>query len=244
MGKAAAATGLSRLAVVRPRRLYEQIAQQIEELIHAGTFKRGARLPAERELADQIGVSRPSIREALIALEAAGLIETRVGDGTYVRQESGLKQVFPLKTSEDMGPGTLEQFEARRAIECTIAELAALRMTVGDLKALRECVVRMRALIEAGRSPSEEHRIFHIRLAEASRNSILAGAVRELWRLREDAMWDLLRRHVENPKSWRLGLEFRERLLVALAERDPVRARKEMQKHFDRVGRNYFETKF
>lgn len=244
MGKAVASKGLSRLAVVRPRRLYEQIAEQIEELIRSGTFERGARLPAERELADRIGVSRPSIREALIALEAAGLIETRVGDGTYVRQEAGLRQVFPLKTSEDMGPGTLEQFEARRAIECTVAELAARRMTSGDLKALRECVVRMRAHIEAGRSPSEEHRIFHTQLAEASRNSILAGAVRELWRLRQGDMWDLLRRHVEHPKSWRLGLEFRERLLVALAARDGVRARKEMEKHFDRVGRNYFEKKF
>ncbi len=243
MEKGTAKAGLNRLAVVRPKRLYEQIAQQIEELIRDGTFPKGGRLPAERELAEQIGVSRPSIREALIALEAAGLIETRIGDGTYVRQDVGRKPVFPLGTSDDMGPGTLEQFEARRAIECTVAEMATQRATAADIKSLRECVARMRARIEAGQSPSEEHRFFHTRLAEASRNSILAGAVRELWRLRQGDMWDLLRRHVENVESWQRGLEFRERLLAALAARDGARARKEMRRHFDRVGKLYFETK-
>lgn len=234
---------LSRLAVVRPKRLYEQIAEQIEALIRDGSFARGTRLPAERELAEQLGVSRPSIREALIALEAAGLIETRVGDGTYVRDTAGGKPVFPLETSKDMGPGTLEQFEARRAIETTIAEMAARRASTAEIEDLRDCVARMRKLIDAGKSPSEEHRYFHARLAEIAGNSILAGAVKELWRLRQGEMWDLLRRHVETDESYRLGLEFRERLMVALSARDAPKARKEMQRHFDRIARLYFDTK-
>jgi DNA-binding FadR family transcriptional regulator len=101
----------------------------------------------------------------------------------------------------------------------------------------------MRAKIAAGDPPAKEHLEFHTRLAEAARNSILAGAVRELWRLRQGPMWDLLRRHVENAESWDRGLEFRERLIAALADRDAARARKEMQRHFDRVGKLYFETK-
>ncbi|MBL8654529.1 MAG: FadR family transcriptional regulator [Alphaproteobacteria bacterium] len=234
---------LSRLAVVRPKRLYEQIAEQVEALIRDGSFARGTRLPAERELAEQLGVSRPSIREALIALEAAGLIETRVGDGTYVRENSGAKPVFPLETSKDMGPGTLEQFEARRAIECTIAEMAARRATPADVEDLRDCVARMRKLIVANKSPSGEHLYFHTRLAEIGGNSILAGAIKELWRLRQGEMWDLLRRHVETDESYRLGLEFRERLMVALAAHDGPKARKEMQRHFDRIARLYFDTK-
>jgi GntR family transcriptional regulator, transcriptional repressor for pyruvate dehydrogenase complex len=234
---------LSRLAVVRPKRLYEQIAEQVEALIRDGSFAPGTRLPAERELAEQLGVSRPSIREALIALEAAGLIETRIGDGTYVRDASGGKPVFPLETSKDLGPGTLEQFEARRAIETTIAEMAARRASTAEIEDLRDCVARMRKLIDADKSPSEEHRYFHARLAEIAGNSILAGAVKELWRLRQGEMWDLLRRHVENSQSWRDGLEFRERLISALAAQDPAKARKEMQRHFDRVEKLYFDTK-
>jgi DNA-binding FadR family transcriptional regulator len=243
MSKSAAKAALNRLAIVRPKRLYEQIAEQVEGLIRAGAFQEGRRLPSERELAEQLGVSRPSIREALIALEAAKLIETRIGDGTYVRQIAGAAPVFPLGSSDDMGPGTLEQFEARRAIECTVAELAAGRATAADIKILRDCLTRMRAQISSGRSPAEQHLEFHTRLAEASRNSILAGAVRELWRLRQGQMWDLLRRRVENAESWDRGIEFRERLVAALASRDARRARKEMQRHFDRVAKLYFETK-
>jgi DNA-binding FadR family transcriptional regulator len=243
MRKSAAKAALNRLAIVRPKRLYEQIAEQIEGLIRGGAFLEGGRLPSERELAEQLGVSRPSIREALIALEAANLIETRVGDGTYVRNGPSTLPVFPLGSSDDMGPGTLEQFEARRAVECSVAELAARRATAAEIGMLRNCVVRMRAKIAAGDPPAKEHLEFHTRLAEAARNSILAGAVRELWRLRQGPMWDLLRRHVENAESWDRGLEFRERLIAALADRDAARARKEMQRHFDRVGKLYFETK-
>jgi DNA-binding FadR family transcriptional regulator len=243
MSKSAAKAALSRLAIVRPKRLYEQIAEQIEELIRAGAFQEGGRLPSERELAEQLGVSRPSIREALIALEAAKLVETRIGDGTYVRQTGGAAPVFPLGSSDDMGPGTLEQFEARRAVECSVAGLAAKRATAGEIEMLRGCVARMRAKIEAGESPAKEHIEFHTRLAESAHNSILAGAVRELWRQRQGPMWDLLCRRVENAESWQRGLEFRERLIAALADRDVARACKEMQRHFDRVGKLYFETK-
>ena len=70
---------------IEPRRLYRQIADQIRALIRTGEFKPGSRLPPERDLAKQLGVSRPSVREALIALEVEGLVEVRIGSGIYVR---------------------------------------------------------------------------------------------------------------------------------------------------------------
>ena len=69
---------------IEPRRLYRQIADQIRGLIRSGEFAAGARLPPERDLAKQLGVSRPSVREALIALEVEGLVEVRIGSGIYV----------------------------------------------------------------------------------------------------------------------------------------------------------------
>jgi GntR family transcriptional regulator, transcriptional repressor for pyruvate dehydrogenase complex len=233
---------LRRLKVVRPKRIYEQIAEQIETLVRDGTFVPGTRLPGERELAEILGVSRPSLREALIALETAGLIETHIGDGTYVRPNMGGARVFPL-AGRDMGPGPLEQFEARRAVECAVAELAAARADVDDRGALTASLARMRALVDAGTNPADEHRIFHVRLGDASRNGILAGAVRELWRLRQEPMWDLLRRKVENAESWHAGIGFRTRLLDALDAQDGAAARREMETHFDRVGRMYFDPR-
>ncbi|WP_431284324.1 FadR/GntR family transcriptional regulator [Humitalea sp. 24SJ18S-53] len=231
------------LKLIRPKRMYEQIAEQIEALIRAGTFTANVRLPGERELAERIGVSRPSLREALIALETAGLIETRMGDGTYVRQDLGGSPIFPLSAAGDLGPGTLEQFEARRALECAAAELAATRATTDQRTALRDCLARMTALVEADTSPAEEHEAFHLLLVDAAHNQIFSRTVRDLWRARQGAMWETLRRKVENKASWRAGLVFRAQLMDALEARDGAAARALMDAHFHRVGRNYFDPK-
>jgi DNA-binding FadR family transcriptional regulator len=228
------------LALVRPKRMYEQIAEQIEALIRSGVFAENTRLPGERELAERVGVSRPSLREALIALETAGLIETRIGDGTYVRQDLGSVPIFPMAKG-DLGPGTLEQFEARRALECAAAELTATRATAEHRDALRACLARMTRMIAAEASAAAEHETFHVLLADASGNQIFARGIRELWRARRGAMWETLRRRVETMDSQRQGLAFRGQLLAAFDARDGLAARALMEAHFDRVGRMYFD---
>ena len=135
--------------VVRSKRLYEQIAEQIEALIKAENLLPGSKLPVERELAEMMGVSRPSIREALIALETAGYIEFRQGSGNYVRDPAGRKTLSVLKL-EDLGPGALEQFEARRALEPACAELAGSRATPEQVAGLKASLQRMRQLIASG----------------------------------------------------------------------------------------------
>ena len=136
------------LKVVRPRRLYEQIAEHVRELVLNGTFPPGSVLPPERELAEIIGVSRPSIREALIALEVMGLVESRQGGGNYVRADAGILRMIPLAGGRDLGPGPIEQFEARRAIELACVKLAAQRATEDDIRNLEDCLDRMRDLID------------------------------------------------------------------------------------------------
>lgn len=228
------------LKVVRPKRMYEQIAEQIEALIRNGDFAPGARLPGERELAETIGVSRPSLREALIALETLGLIEVRVGDGTYVRAASPISAAPTWIQGKDLGPGPLEQFRARRAVEPACAELAAAAATAQEIAALEECLDRIVATIGAGRSPAAEHARFHILLAEASHNSILLSVASELWRLRGGEMWETLRRRVEEPDSLAKGIAFRRQLLACLRARDGAGACAAMQAHLDRVERLYF----
>src|SRR5881396_1870048 len=108
------------LQAVDNRRLYRQIADQIAALIERGEYKAGERLPPERDLAKQLGVSRPSVREALIALEVEGYVEVRVGSGVYVR---GARATGTVDLAEDTGP--FELIKARWLIEAECAALAA-----------------------------------------------------------------------------------------------------------------------
>ena len=113
------------LQAVEFQRLYRQIAEQLRSLMQSGEFPAGSRLPAERELAQQMGVSRPSVREALIALEVEGWVEVRTGSGVYVleRPEAVNGHAVQVPASE-WGP--LELIRARRVIEGEIASMAAL----------------------------------------------------------------------------------------------------------------------
>ncbi|QDZ12794.1 FadR/GntR family transcriptional regulator [Devosia ginsengisoli] len=228
------------LKVVRPRRLYEQIADHVRELVLNGTFPPGSALPPERELAEIIGVSRPSIREALIALEVMGLVESRQGGGNYVRTDAGILRMIPLAGGRDLGPGPIEQFEARRVIELACVKLAAQRATEEDVRNLEDCLDRMRDLIERNASPADEHRYFHTMLASISQNQIFASTVAELWRVRSGELWDTLRQKVDNAESWRLGIEFRAHLINAIRDRDSAAAVAVMSNHFNRIGELYF----
>src|SRR5437868_13875859 len=116
------------LQTIAPRRLYRQIADQLRALIERGEFAVGSRLPPERDLAVQLGVSRPSVREALIALEIQGLVEVRVGAGIFVAQAER-----PPTVPINEGQGPFELLRARWLIEGEIAALAAREATKADL---------------------------------------------------------------------------------------------------------------
>src|SRR5437762_5389435 len=120
------------IQAVDDRRLYRQIADQLTMLITSGEFRRGERLPSERDLAVQLGVSRPSVREALIALEVEGLVEVRMGSGIYVRQsEPGAAR------QRVTGEGPLETIRARQVIESELAATAARTMKKAQIAGLR-----------------------------------------------------------------------------------------------------------
>ena len=119
-----------------PRRLYRQIADQLRTLIHAGEFAVGARLPPERDLAAQLGVSRPSVREALIALEVEGLVEVRMGSGIYVLAREAAASAPRVDTAY----GPFEIIRARLVVECELAALAARQMDATQHQALRDAL--------------------------------------------------------------------------------------------------------
>ena len=163
---------------VESRRLYQQIADQIRELIDRGGFEAGSRLPPERDLAQQLGVSRPSLREALIALDVEGRVEVRSGSGVYV---SAAKPGPAPDRTAAMGESPSQLMEARSVIEGEVVVLACARITEEPLARLRELLKDMEAAIERRRVRVDLDREFHLTLAEMSGNAVLSRLVGELF---------------------------------------------------------------
>ena len=127
------------LKAVQSQRRFEQVAEQISKLIKKGKLNPGERLPSERELAKQLEVSRPTVREAMIALEISGMVEVRVGSGIYVLNTSSPDLKLRNNTI-DIGPGPLELIEARKEIEGANAALAAQRIGTDCLEQLEQAI--------------------------------------------------------------------------------------------------------
>lgn len=232
--------GPTTVRVIRARRLYEQIAEEIIRLMNEGGMEPGDRLPSEFELAGQLGVSRPSVREAMIALETAMLIEVKTGDGTYIRQCPDASFRMPWSRADDPGPGPREQYEAQEILECEAVALAAAVITAEEINRLEDIVDRMARRIDRGENPVEEQMAFHIELAQASGNGVIVGYVRELWAMRQKPMWDVMRGHAAIPESLLMALESRRQLIICLRNRDARGARTTLRKHFRRMRNVYF----
>ena len=232
---------IPKLQIVRSRRVYEQIAEEIQNLIATKQLRAGDRLPAERDLATLFAVSRPSVREAMIALEAAGFIEVRTGDGTYVRQVPTSQPLMPWSKDGDPGPGPLEQFQARRLIEPDLAMRAAVVATDAEIAHLGTLVDEMVEVYPTlGDFDDKLGHRFHTALARSARNSILAGIVEHLWDLRDSDMWRHLRRRVVNSVNRSRAVEDRTRIVQALRQRDPGGAKAAMVALLERAEQRYF----
>lgn len=221
------------LQAVEPRRLYRQIADQIAQLISSGEFPAGARLPAERELASSLGVSRASVREAIISLEMGGLVEVRVGTGIFVTApapQSG--------AARDAGPGPFELLEARRIIEGEIAAAAAAAATRADVELLRQSVEKMEANVENFAVREASDREFHVGIAKATRNGSLELVVEGLWDQRAE-LWGRLQQHYHTPELARKTIRDHAAILAAIAARDCPGARSAMHRHIARVVREF-----
>ena len=145
------------IEAIEPQRLYRQISDQLRKLIVDGEFAVGSRLPSERELSVQLGVSRPSLREALIALEVEGYIEVRMGSGIYVCAPPMQRELRHDLSGEE---GPLELIRAREMIEGEVAYAAAQHGSKQQIAAVEEAYSLMIAHAEAGIDPLEADRLF------------------------------------------------------------------------------------
>ncbi|MET4896730.1 FadR/GntR family transcriptional regulator [Sphingomonadaceae bacterium jetA1] len=209
-------------------RLYERVARAISASIISGEYAVGQRLPSERDLALAHSVSRPTVREAIIALELDGLVEVRMGSGVYVIAATPNDG---RAGETDIGP--FELLEARRAIEGEICALAAARIEDETLVELRELVETMRGT-DVDRAEEADRR-FHETIARATQNSAMVASVEMLWNARaRSPQYRLL-----SDKAHGAGIVPRQEdhmvIYEALATRDPDAARAAMRQHLSNV---------
>ena len=209
------------------RRQYQLVADRIRALIETERIAPGGRLPAERELAHQLGVSRPSLREALIALEIDGRVEIRGGSGVYV--------CAPLEQGAEatpaLGESPAELMNARVVLESAVITLAAARVTKAGLQRVGDALEAMREDFTNGRKPIEADRHFHLAIAEMCGNSVLAGMVGTLFDGRHSPISSRMSGQMESEHTWRSALAEHEAIFQALESRNPQAASAAMCSH-------------
>jgi len=209
------------------KRLFQSVAEQIAGLIDAGAFPPGTRLPGERELAERLGVSRVTIREAEIALQAVGRLEIKTGSGVYVSEAQ------PEEKAALPAASAFEVTEARLLVESETAALAAHNITDSGIETLASLVEQMRTGDEELANEADEE--FHRTIAEASNNAAMVHTVKSLWRMREElpevkATYEAVCIHDAASRTAE-----HEAIFVAIRDRDPSAARAAMREHFHRL---------
>lgn len=229
------------LQTVEPQRLYRQIAEQLRTLISAGEWAVGARLPAERDLARQLGVSRPSVREALIAMEVEGWVEVRTGSGVYVLDRS--KAPSPANdrgaqiSPDEWGP--LELIRARRVVEGEVAAMAATQAKRKHIDAMEKALASMKADADRGVLPLEGDRAFHTAIVESCGNVVLIETIQRFWDSRRGPLFERLGGHFETVDSWRSAISEHQAIFDAVRNHDPDAARAAMHAHMDQSHKRF-----
>jgi DNA-binding FadR family transcriptional regulator len=224
-----------RLPPIEPRRLYRQIATILREWIDAGRFPVGSLLPPERDLAEQLGVSRTSVREALIALEVQGRVSVRVGVGVSVLAASEKTEVSGSVSAEAPPIGPLDLLDARLLIEAETAARAATNASGPEVQGLRGLVDQM---LDEQREGSTRHvadRAFHLEIARIAGNAALLAVVTLLWNARRSPIQDRFESLFATPERFEATHRDHDRIVAAIADRDPEAAREAMRRHLVRV---------
>ncbi len=211
-------------------RLYQQVAEKLAAAIAAGDYPAGTRLPAERKLAERFEVSRPTVREAIIALELAGCVEVKGGSGVYVIDSEA--SAFSAGESDI---GAFEILQARMMFEGEAAGLAAREMSEAEIKELE---VILEEMVEENASDSNAEvadEKFHLHIARCTHNDAVVSVCEHLWKLRNNSsvsarILEKVRQVGSKPR-----IEEHRRILDAIRKRDPEGARNAMRDHLQRV---------
>ncbi len=222
---------------IRPKKLSEEIVDQIKELISRGELNPGQKIPSERELASFLGVSRPSVREAIMVLEAMGFLESRQGGGTYVRSLADVSMADPLASMvERRDPRMLHALtEVRIGLETWSAYLAAKRAEDSEIERLKELYAVMVDQSASGGWDAEVDAQFHLTITAATHNTLQVHVLDTIQSLFQTTIMVALSEFYSKEGYIELLLNHHREIMEAIAARDPERARDKMMEHLTLV---------
>ncbi len=225
------------LKPIRPKKISEEIVDQIKQLISIGELKPGERIPSERELATMLSVSRPSVRESIMVLEAMGFLESRQGGGTFVKALTESSIMDPLaKLVEMRDPELLRSLaEVRMGLESWSAYLAAKRANAKDVAELRRLYYVMEKQAARGGWDSEVDAEFHYAITAASHNSLQMHVLDSIHSLFHTTIQVALMEFYQQEGHVQLLLTQHREIMEAIADHEPELARQKMMAHLEMV---------
>ena len=220
---------MAALRPIKQEKVYQAAMNQLLALIDDGTFGPGDRLPTERQLSEQLGISRASVRQALTGMAALGIVESRPGDGTYVASRADSKWRVDATSA-------LEILEARRVVETGTARLAAIRRTEDDIQTLADLVQLMDDQVASGGNPVDSDREFHRAIAAASHNQLLQQAMGDLAEQMSGPEWQRIKIWGLHGPEHSIRIQEQHRMLFqAIRDGNPEAADAAMRMHIDRI---------
>ncbi len=230
------------LPMFEPKRLYQEIGMRLRKELSSGRYQIGDRLPPERDIAEQFEVSRAVVREALIMLELENLIEVRKGSGVYVMNLPDQQSSITSNQTRDDDVGPFELLQARQFLESDIAAFAATQVTKNDIAQMRQALDMEKDILNARGEDDDGDRQFHMLIAQATGNSILAEIIEQLWLRRVNSpMWQKLHSRITDNSYRQEWLADHHKILAALQRKDPKMARQAMWQHLENVKEKLLE---
>lgn len=220
---------------IKTKKIYEEIVEQLKDMISKGELKPGDKLPSERDMAESLGVSRASVREALTALEAMGILNMRPGEGTFVRQTSNCDTFEPLALvlAVEQNPGG-QMMEVRRVVETELAALAAIRATSEDIQKIYESLQIMRTASTVEEAVKADLG-FHFSIAEATHNTILLRIMNTVADLMHNSFRSARESLYAESGKGQAIINEHEAIFTSIKERKAEEARCKMLEHINNI---------
>ncbi|KMT66706.1 FadR/GntR family transcriptional regulator [Catenovulum maritimum] len=216
---------------MKSRRLFWSVVEKIEAGINNGSYLPGTRLPSERELSELFNVSRPTLREAIIALEVRGRVEVRTNAGVYVINQDKVDK------SEVSSISAFELTQCRALVEGEAAALAASSITEDELNKLEDLVEQL----DDEKLSESADREFHLMICKSTHNKALIHSIKNLWELRNQPHIKQAHSHICQQSNAQRKEEHKQ-IYQALKARNPEQARSAMHQHFNRLINALFEA--
>jgi GntR family transcriptional repressor for pyruvate dehydrogenase complex len=223
------------LQPIKPKKISDQVFEQIRELIFRGQLKAGEQVLPERDLAEAMGVSRTSVRNAINKLVVLGLLEHKQGQGTFVRSPD-TRGSNPLAAAMEVHDATIDDLlEVRMGLECNAAALAAHRAVKEDLAFMEASLEEMRAEVASGRLGTEADAAFHMSMAYATKNPVHVYLMKNFYDFLFVGIKKNLSHLYEDPRNIDEILTQHSAIIEAIKKRDPLEASNAMRHHIQFV---------